>query len=110
MFMILIVNKYVLAEKFAGFAFWPFVIVRHKSLKTNSIFINHERIHLRQQAELFLVLFYLWYGIEFLIRWVQYGNAYLGYRNISFEREAYHHEKSMSYLKNRRVWSFYRYL
>lgn len=89
---------------------WPFIIVREKALCEDVVFQNHERIHLRQQAEMLVVFFYIWYGIEFLIRWAQYKNRYLAYRNISFEREAHFAETNLQYLRNRKFWAFLQYL
>ncbi len=91
-------------------ALWPFVILKHHELKERTVFINHERIHLRQQAELLVVFFYLWYGLEFLFRWIQYKNRRQAYRNISFEREAYAQESNSAYLKNRKAYSFLKYI
>lgn len=108
--MILLVQPRFLRKNFNGMAFWPFVIIKEKALGLDSIFLNHERIHLRQQAELLMVFFYLWYGLEFLIRWIYYGNRNLAYRNISFEREAYACENNLQYLKSRTFWSFLKYI
>ena len=83
---------------------WPFVVLKNQSLKEDLIFLNHERIHLRQQAELLIVFFYLWYGFEFLIRLIQYQNRHKAYRNIFFEREAYHYELTSNYLKKRKMY------
>jgi hypothetical protein len=58
--------------------------------------LNHERIHYKQQAELLVLPFYLWYCIEFLIKYPLYRNFYLTYRNLSFEREAYAYEKDLA--------------
>lgn len=99
-----------MGRRFSGMALWPFVIARNASMELDKVFINHERIHLRQQAELLVLPFYIWYGVEFMIRWLQYKNAYLAYKNISFEREAYAQERSFSYLKTRKMWSFTRFL
>jgi len=91
-------------------ALWPFVILKHSELKQNKVFLNHERIHLKQQAELLLVFFYLWYGLEFLFRIIQYKNRYTAYRNISFEREAYTNEKDLQYIDRRPFWRFLHYI
>ncbi len=72
--------------------------------------MNHERIHLRQQIELLVVPFYVWYGLEFLLRLLQYRNRRKAYYNISFEREAYGNEKDLNYLKQRSFWNFLKYL
>jgi hypothetical protein len=89
---------------------WPFVVLKHHSLKEDVVFLNHEQIHLRQQAELLVVFFYLWYGIEFLGRIIQYQNRHKAYRNISFEREAYFFESNALYLKNRKPYYFLNFL
>ncbi|MBL7885828.1 MAG: hypothetical protein JNJ52_03710 [Flavobacterium sp.] len=108
--MILIVFKYLTPRGFRGLTFFPFVFIASKSDKLNKVFINHERIHLRQQLELLVVPFYIWYGIEFGIRLLQYKNRKKAYYNISFEREAYANEKDFDYLKERSFWCFLSFL
>ena len=72
--------------------------------------MNHERIHLKQQLELLILPFFIWYGLEFLVRLLQYKNRREAYLNISFEREAYHNEFNLEYLKKRPFWCFLKYL
>jgi hypothetical protein len=108
--MIVVVNKYLLAKGFNGISLWPFVILKRKALAKNPVFINHERIHLKQQKELLILPFYLWYSIEFMVRLIQYKNSYSAYKNISFEREAYSNESDLDYFKKRNLWSFLDYL
>ena len=108
--MPIVVNKYLIGRHFVGIALWPFIVVKNHELKTDKIFINHERIHLRQQLELLVIPFYLIYLLEYCVRLFQYRNSQEAYRNISFEREAYEMEKELSYLKKRRFWSFMKYL
>ncbi len=108
--MFLFVNKYVFGKRFVGVTIWPFIIVKYKKLKDDATFINHERIHLRQQSELLVIPFYILYLIEFLFRLLQYRNRYTAYRNISFEREAYENEKDLNYLKKRPFWAFKKYV
>lgn len=108
--MILLIQPKLLRKNFKGIALWPFVIVKHQDLCKDALFLNHERIHLRQQLELLVVFFYFWYGLEFLIRWIQYKNRFEAYKNISFEREAYYHENNMNYLKNRMFFRFLKFL
>ncbi|WP_432412764.1 hypothetical protein [Rasiella sp. SM2506] len=108
--MILIVNRFLLRKGFNGITLWPFVVLRNKQLKEDTRLLNHERIHLYQQAELLIVFFYIWYGVEFLVRWFQYKNRHLAYRNITFEREAYANEKDFNYCKQRSFWRFVNYL
>ena len=68
---------------------FPLIFLRHQRLKENKILINHERIHLLQAIELLVFPFYVWYMLEFLIRYLYYKDFDNAYRNISFEREAY---------------------
>ncbi|WP_459212510.1 hypothetical protein [Aquimarina rhabdastrellae] len=108
--MPIVVSKYLIGRKFVGLALWPFIIVKSHRLKEDTTFVNHEEIHLTQQRELLVLPFYIWYGIEYLIRLIQYRDANRAYRNISFEREAYCNEDDLFYLKYRKMWSFLRYL
>lgn len=105
--MYLIVSKYLLPKGFRGLTVFPFVFLKYRRDKENLILINHERIHLRQQLEMFVIPFFIWYFFEYLIRLLQFRNKDLAYRNISFEREAYAHESELGYLKKR---SFFRFL
>ena len=108
--MLIVANKFFLGKKFTGMVLWPFLIVRHKNLCHDAVFMNHERIHWRQQVELLVLPFYVWYFIEYLVRLLQYKNSAKAYYAISFEKEAYQNETNMEYTKNRRFWSFIRYL
>ncbi|MFH6963754.1 hypothetical protein ACHRVK_15385 [Flavobacterium plurextorum] len=105
--MFLIVSKYLIPKGYRGMAVFPFVLMKYDFDKANGVFVNHEKIHLRQQVELLIIPFFIWYVFEFLFRLIQYKNKDLAYRNISFEREAYSNEKNLNYLKNR---SFFRFL
>ncbi len=89
---------------------WPFIVVRDKNCLEDGVLIQHEKIHVRQQLELLVLLFYLWYVLEFLIRWIRSGDRSLAYRNISFEREAYQNEKDPNYLKMRSWGAFLKYI
>ena len=89
-------------------ALFPFILVRQPN--PGLTLLNHERIHLRQQAEMGVLPFYVWYVIEYGIRRVQYGNGYKAYRNISFEREAFANDGNLDYLKTRRFWAFWPYV
>ncbi|CAM3875320.1 hypothetical protein FLSI110296_00870 [Flavobacterium sinopsychrotolerans] len=108
--MFLIVAKYLIPKGYRGLAVFPFVFVKYPEDKENAIFVNHEKIHLRQQIELLIIPFFVWYLTEYVVRLVQYKNADLAYRNISFEREAYANEKDLYYLKQRSFYKFWNYL
>ena len=108
--MILIVFKYLTPRGFRGLTFYPFVFLADKDDKLNEVFINHERIHIRQQLELLIVPFYVWYFTEYLIRLLQFRNRKKAYYAISFEKEAYANEKDLEYLNSRPFWGFMRYV
>lgn len=106
----ILVSKYIVPKGYIGITLFPFVFVKHAQLKFDRVLINHERIHIRQQLELLILPFFLWYWLEFLIRYVHYKDWHQAYRNISFEREAYQNEQDLDYLKNRPFWNFLKYL
>ncbi len=108
--MFLIVAKYLIPKGYRGMAVFPFVIMKYDVDKTNAVFVNHEKIHLKQQLELLIIPFFIWYFLEYLIRLIQYKNGALAYRNISFEREAYTKERDLNYLKNRSFFQFLNYI
>lgn len=88
---------------------FPFIFLKYPEFKGNLILINHEKIHIRQALELGVVIFYLWYVIEFMVHYIRYHDFYRAYHAISFEREAYANESDMDYLGKRRMWGFWRY-
>ena len=108
--MILIFSKYLVPNGFRSITLFPFVLVKCKDEKKNIILINHEKIHLQQQIELFILPFFIWYALEFLINLIRFKNSNQAYLNISFEREAYFNENNLSYLSNRSLWAFMKFL
>jgi hypothetical protein len=107
--MILLVVKW-LPKQVSAMALFPFLLFQHSHLKYNRVLLNHERIHLRQQLELLVLPFYIWYLLEYVVRLLQYHNHRQAYLNISFEREAYQNEKDLHYLKQRSFASFLKYI
>ena len=91
-------------------ALFPFILLRDKRMKTNHRLINHEKIHLRQQLELLILPFYMWYVIEYGILLIKLRDKKQAYYGISFEREAYANETDLSYLKTRRFWQFLNFI
>jgi hypothetical protein len=84
----------------AGMAIFPFILLKSARLKNDQEMINHEKIHLRQQLELLVFPFYILYLLNYLINLIRYKKHDLAYRNIVFEKEAYHYETDLNYLKN----------
>lgn len=102
------VFRYLLPKNVSAIALWPFVVVKDKKSVTDPVILNHEKIHLRQQLELLIILFYVIYIFEYLALLIYYLNHDQAYRAISFEREAYKNDKDLDYLKKRRFWSMWR--
>lgn len=104
------ISKHIVPKGFIGITLYPFIFLRYKYLKGDSALINHEKIHLKQQLELLIIFFYLFYFFEWIIKLFKYKNRYIAYRNLSFEREAYQNEINLNYLKTRKNWAFINYL
>lgn len=86
--MMIIQGKIADALLFKGYAaitLWPIIFVRTDVMISERL-LNHERIHGRQQLEMVVIPFYVWYVAEWLIR--LYINRSTAYRDTSFEREA----------------------
>ena len=107
---VIVVFKHFFYKNYVGLSLWPFIILKEDGLKADEVLINHERIHLKQQRELLILPFYLWYVAEWLFRTILYLNSYRAYQNISFEREAYANEKDMGYPSKRKTFGFLQYL
>jgi hypothetical protein len=85
----------------------PFGIF-HRPEKMPWQLLNHELIHWKQQMEMLIIPFYLWYFIEWLIKLPKWGG--IAYYRISFEKEAYANEKDGQYLNNRKHFTWFKYL
>ena len=96
--MKIIYNKILPFKGFKAITIWPFIFARKQ---LNKVDINHEYIHGKQQKELLIILFYIIYLIEWIFK---------GYKNISFEREAYYYEYDLDYLNDRRYFSWINFL
>ncbi|REE08104.1 hypothetical protein DFQ09_109170 [Winogradskyella pacifica] len=106
----ILISKYLVPKGYLGITIFPFMFLKTEDLKRNAVLINHEKIHLKQQLELFILPFYVLYTIEFLCRLIQNKKWDLAYRNISFEREAYRHEKDLDYLKSRPLYNVFKFI
>lgn len=106
----ILISKYLIPKGYVGITFFPFIFLKQVCLKENMELVNHEEIHLRQQLELLILPFYVWYASEFLIRLCYYKNWTKAYENISFEREAHEKENDLNYLKYRSFWNFLKFI
>jgi hypothetical protein len=108
--MKIIYNKYLPRKGYTAINICGVIFARSQYKPISERTKRHETIHTRQIAELLVVIFYLWYGIEWIVRLIQYRNRMTAYYNINFEREAYANEQDTTYLKRRKLYAFIRYL
>lgn len=107
--MIIVCQRLLKNTHINAITLYPFIILRRPEDRRNAALLNHEKIHLRQQAELLLLFFYLWYVVEYYAALYRLGDADKAYRSISFEREAYAMERDQYYLSKRKFWAFLHY-
>ena len=95
-----------------GITLWPFIFIR-KDLNLDperkKILINHERIHIAQQRELFVLIFYLMYVFYWITGLIKFRNAKEAYMEIPFEKEAYKNDHDELYLLRREKQSWRKY-
>lgn len=108
--MKIIYNKHIPSKEYAAINICGIIFARNEYKPLEDELIRHEAIHSRQMAELLIIFFYIWYGIEWLILFIQYRNKKEAYYNISLEREAYAKAADSSYLKRRKLFAFVKYL
>lgn len=104
-------NKFIPFKGYKYINLFGIIFTRDKDKITN-IEYNHEKIHLKQMQEMLWIFFYLWYLIEYLLisifRFTSKQN--IKYHDISFEEEAYAHEKDINYTKTRKHYSWIKYI
>lgn len=100
--------RFLLPKWVAAIALLPFIIFREEPQEVNAVLLNHEKIHLKQQLELFVLFFYLVYVAEYLFLLIKFRNHHRAYRGISFEREAYQYDNDLSYLQDRKAYAQWR--
>ena len=106
---------WIFIKNFVGISIYPFIFLKKSFFESHKdeflTILNHERIHIKQQKETGIILYFIWYGMEFFIRYIGSGfDFYFAYLNISFEKEAYKNENDVRYLKKRKKWAFLSYM
>jgi hypothetical protein len=94
---------------YSAMALYPFILIRSRELRQDPVLMNHECIHHRQQLELLILPFYLWYVLHYLINLLRFRDHDRAYRHIIFEREAYAMDTDQGYLRGRSLWSFLKF-
>jgi len=85
---------------------WPFIISKEEMSED---VLRHETIHIAQQKELFVLLFYLLYGWDYLKGMLKYKDKETAYFKIRFEQEAYEYMYNEDYLENRKLYNWRKY-
>lgn len=101
--MKIIRNNFLPPKGYSAMMLFGFILVR-PGTELSPRTIRHEEIHRKQMIEMLVIFFYLWYGLEYLIRICIYKNVREAYRNISFEREAYSNDHLISYKRKPFAW------
>lgn len=101
----ILINKHIVPKGYKAITVFPFIAFKDFGC-IDKVLYNHERIHLRQQLELLIIPFFIWYGVEYLINRIKYKDHNKAYLNISFEKEAYGNQDNFEYLKTRKWYSF----
>ncbi len=118
-------NSTIVPKGFVGITLFPYVFLRyakdwlilHRGQRYHDKLIRHEHTHLPQQLES-LILFPIIYLTHYFILRLRYRNKYstkkrrklMAYRDICYEREAKINEQDSNYLKNRKLYSWVKYL
>lgn len=105
----IITNRWLPLPGFSAINLCGLIFVRPGTRISREV-LNHELIHTRQQWEMLVVPFYVWYVTEWLLRLAWCRNWHRAYSQISFEREAYRHQRDLRYLQHRRLFAWMRYL
>ena len=109
--MKVVYNNIIPFKGFKCIALWPFIFVRKKAKdRFRDADKRHERIHGRQQCEMLFLLFYIWYGIEYIVRLVAYMSFKYAYYNVSFEQEAYMNQYVADYIDKRRPFAWLKFV
>lgn len=102
-----------LMKGYSGITLWPFGIYIQPSLMESpyglGVIKPHEATHWLQQREMLGIFFYLWYGVEWLIR-VPIDGYRMAYDHVSFEIEAYLNESNITYNQTRKHYAWLKYV
>ena len=88
--------KRILPPDTIGISLCPFGIYIDQE-HDSPVLRNHEMIHWKQQVEMLIIFFYVWYGVEMLFK---------HYAEVSFEQEAYFFETTPDYAEHRKPFAW----
>lgn len=104
----LIYNRYIPFRPYYAINIFGVVLARREYGPLSQVDLNHEYIHTLQQRELLWLPFYLLYLAEWLFWLLRLRSASKAYLRISFEREAYRHQRQLDYRHHRRHFAQWR--
>ena len=129
----IVYNKLIPAKGYKAITILPFIFVRaEKKGKLLPCDYRHERIHLKQQTETFILaqvvcvcmllagfgwwslailpLYFYIYLLEWAVKLAITRNSHIAYRSISTEQEAYAFEHTEDYLSRRGNFAWVKYI
>ena len=107
--MKIIYNNILPVKGFVAINLFGVVFARKEHNPLSDRTINHEKIHTAQMREMLFIFFYIWYTIEWIVRFIKTGHSNLAYLTISFEKEAHQHMHEKEYLNRRKLFSWIKY-
>lgn len=131
---IIIYNNLIPLKGYTAITLWPLIFARKSRKPLKAYEENHEKIHLRQQLEVLLLsaaviaaviwlsglswwwmllslaVYYAGYGLDYAVRRILYRSHLEAYRNIATEQEAYLNQYDRAYLRQRRPFTWVKYL
>ena len=85
---------------------FPFIFIRDNDTPCN--IINHEYIHYEQFKETLIIGFPIILLLNLLVNLIRFRDRNSAYRNLLFEKEAYHYMDDEDYIKNRKHFAWIR--
>ena len=108
--MKIIYNAFIPFKGYSAINIFGIIFARQsKKGKLSERAIRHERIHTAQMIEMGYILFYIWYAVEFLIKYAKIKRWKQAYYAVSFEQEAYYNQdfEDYEYQRKKYAWTFY---
>lgn len=94
-----------------GVTLFPFIFVRDEKILNDENYINHESIHIYQYIETLIFGLMIITGIQYVYAiYIKKMPKWEAYYFLSGEQEAHQNDQNKNYLKNRKWFSYYKYL
>ena len=107
--MRIVISKHIPAKGFMAMNICGILFVRREYAdRIGAVTMSHEYIHSEQMKELLYLFFYIIYIAEYIFHFLKFWNLKKAYRSISFEREAFQHERDFNYLRTRKHFAQWR--